>query len=215
MRNRLWISFHLGTFAVLALLTTMNVFGFLRPFASAKEAPVGALQALGLASSGRTTGSFGSTHRSPASVDTVALEQALKNPLKTAQVGCEPNLRLRVFETVRQVRLQFDSCKEEVSGVLNSTNGFEATLFGTSASRAEQAENERALAAEPAEGTFTSPASATTKIPKRGLASSAAKNTKHTSNPQTSTDYISLAAGQNQIKILRAGHEQTLNIERK
>lgn len=200
---------------VLALLTTVNVLGFLRPFASANDATAGALQSLGLATPDRSTGSFGSTHRSPASVDTAALEQASKNPLKTAQVGCEPNLRLRVFETVRQVRLQFDSCKEEVSGVLNSTNGFEATLFGTSASRAEQAENERALAAEPAAGTFTSPASVAAKVPKRGLASAGLKNAKRGATPQTSTDYISLAAGQNQIKILRAGHEQTLNIERK
>ncbi|CAN5536905.1 hypothetical protein BH10BDE1_BH10BDE1_18430 [soil metagenome] len=215
MRNRLWISFHLGTVAVLALLTTLNVLGFLRPFASAKEAPAGALQSLGLASVRRSNGSFGSSHRSPASVDTVALEQASKNPLKTVQVGCEPNLRLRVFETVRQVRLQFDSCKEEVGGVLNSTNGFEATLFGTSASRAEQVENERALAAEPAEGTFTSPTSAAAKAPKRGLASAGPKTAKRGATPQTSTDYISLAAGQNQIKILRAGQEQLLNIERK
>jgi len=210
MRNRLWISFHIGTIAVLVLLAIADVVTWLRPITSGEDGS----SAPSLLTMGLTDES--SSNRSPAAVGVSAGDRS-KNPLKTAQVGCETNIRLRVFDTVRQVRLQFDPCGEEVTGVLNATNGFEATIFGTATSRAAQDEVERASAFEPAAGTFTSPINASAKPAKRGVASADSTGLKaaNSSQPQISTDYISLTAGTNQIKIVRSAGEQILSIERK
>jgi hypothetical protein len=200
--------FHIGTVATLALLTIANVVTWLRPFStSGGEPSAGSSRGIRIATAS-------DSNRSPAAIATDTPENS-KNPLKTAQVGCEPKVRLRVVETVHQLRLQFDSCNDVVTSVMNSTNGFEATVFGTAKSRAEQAE--RADAVEPAAGTFTAPINATAKSKSRRLASVDPKPEKiaRSALPQISTDYISLVVGANQIKILREGREQILNIERK
>lgn len=204
MRQRLWILFHLATLGVLGLLTVANIATLTRPFAASTSRPA----------NGLLTAKVGSSGRSPATVSNEAPKNS-HNPLKITQVGCEPNVRLRVVDSVRQVRLQFDGCADElndrVKGIVNLTNGFEATLFGALGSESA-AHPEHADTTEPMAGVFvsTSKANGRNKSPQTDK-----KTNRQIASEQISTDYISLVPGQNEIKIRRAGRDQTLRIERK
>lgn len=202
MRKKLWLQFHLWTIGLLTVLTIANVVSALRPFSSSATADVtGAVRLVESVSA--TLG------RAPASETPVNS----KLFLKLVQVGCEPALRLRVTDDVRQLRLQFDACpnlqpEDEVVGVFNIANGFEATVFGGSNS---QIADLSAQVESDIPGTFipstpVKPVELAKKKKGRELASLSAA---------VSTDYIALKPGANEIKIHRSNRLQTLKIERR
>ena len=209
MRRRLWLQFHLWTIGLVAALTVANVVFALRPYPSIKSPETAAAIQLGGSPSADLI-------RQPAS-DTANLKNSALDSrlaLKTTQVGCDANLRLRVVTAVRQVRLQFDRCasksSDDIAGVQNKTNGFEATIFGYASAAPK---TEEAMA-----GTFSTPTQATADSPapaKSGkkVRKPAAENV--ISSEPISTDYITLAPGDNEIAIHRSGREQVLKIERK
>ena len=212
MRRRLWLQFHLWTIGLVALLTVANVALATRPYSSQKPAETGAAIQLG-------GNPLGDSLRQPASdPESVKKNSALDSrlALKTTQIGCDSNLRLRVVNAVRQVRLQFDRCPsraiDNISGVKNKTNGFEATIFGY-ASMAQKSDETMA-------GTFSTPAQSAAE--KSALANAGKKPRKPAAEagdaavPEAiSTDYIALAPGDNEIAIRRSDREQVLKIERK
>jgi hypothetical protein len=202
LRKRLWLQFHLWTIAVIALLSVANIASALRPYAFTQNLDITKGLLIGQSNVARSM-------RSPAS-ETDKNNSANRLALKTARVGCETASRLRLLHAVRQLRLQFDACTGGISilGIRNKTNGFEATLFGAANS------NEPEIMA----GTFTAPETATK--PSAVIAGAKNKRKIATENiaPQQeaiSTDYISLAEGENEITIRRIGREQILKIERR
>lgn len=208
MRKKLWLEFHLWTVGLLVLLTIANVASALRPFSPSLKALTGDSGTIELVQA------RAATERTPASIDANE-SNPLKIDLKLTQIGCEPNLRLRVADGVHQVRIRFEPCAmdkvDTVTKVVNVTNGFEATVFN-SAIKAESPSH--------ADGTFLMAAASAPSAP------GAAKNKSASSNkaarqpaavpPQAiSTDYITLATGQNEITIQREKRQQILKIERK
>lgn len=188
MRKRLWLQFHFWTIGVVLLLLVANVASVFRPFATEKNA-------------------VSASAREPASVaqKTSVLGLDSRLALKTTEVGCEPKLRLRVVESVRQIRLQFSSCAQgdKIVGIRNATNDFEATIFGGASSEVEE---ETAMA-----GTFKSAGESALPKPRKP----AAERNPQPESENISTDYISLSAGENEIKIRRSGREQILKVERR
>lgn len=190
------------------MLAIANVTSALRPYSPAGRTRSAPAFAVG--------DSLELANRTPASESPIVSDPKLA--LKTARVGCEPTVRLKVVKDVRQLRLQFEPCAatDVISGVQNKTNDFEATIFGSSATTEPEA-----LA-----GTFTTPEeTAKAAKDKRMLASESKSTTPPKSNGTSSnamaasetvsTDYIALAPGENEIAIRRSGREQTLRIERR
>ena len=194
MRKKSWLQFHLWTVALLAVLTVANVFSALRPFSSSS--------ALDRSSTGgmRLSQLNSKADRSPASTTELEVGQTLK----LAQLPCESVLRLKVTEHVKNLRLQFDSCVDDVIGIRNTTNGFEGTVFG----------NSPAVAPEMAEiaGNFID--AEAKNLPAKKTVARAVASTK-TMASKVSTDYISLAPGKNEIRVQRANRQQILHIERR
>lgn len=212
MRRRLWLQFHLWTIGLVALLTVANVALALRPYAWQRLAEASAAIQLG-------GGPANDSLRQPASDAGMTPKNSTLDSrlaLKTTRIGCDSNLRLRVLTAVRQVRLQFDRCPaktgDSIFSVQNKTNGFEATIFGYAAASQK---TEEAMA-----GTFSTPAQAAAE--KSALEKSEKKQRKPAAGTMVastteaiSTDYITLAPGDNEIAIHRSGREQILKIERK
>ena len=197
MRKRLWLQFHLWTIGLVVILSVANAASALRPFAVHRS-------------------ENHNLHRQPASLEEIASPVAGQDSqtdsrqdsrwaLKTAQVGCEPKQRLKFVAAVRQVRLQLNSCTgkgETVLGIKNATNDFEATLFGAASMTAKKD--------EAPEGTFRSADAMPAKKPRKPAMENASAPAEN-----ISTDYITLAPGENKIMIHRAGRDQILKIERR
>lgn len=219
MRRKIWLQFHMGTIALLAILTIANIVTALRPFSSSSTRSSRTMIQLSSAPetatrADRTPASSASTHDTPS---TGALSS--KSALKIVQLSCDSNLRIRVFENVHSLRLQFDACPtssehpiRDVVSVMNSTNGFEGTIFGGTIAAPAGTTTEKAEHAGVFTSTETSAMKSTSKLaknsppetPKRAPASAA-----------FSTDFITLAPGANEIKIQRSSQTQVLRIERK
>ena len=100
-----------------------------------------------------------------------------------------------------------------VLAVLNSTNGFEGTVFGGTIAAPAGTVTEKAEHA----GVFTSTETAATKLPKVKIAKASMAETpkRAPASAAFSTDFITLASGVNEIKIQRTSQTQILRIERK
>lgn len=215
MRRKIWLQFHIGTITLLAALTIANVATALRPFSSSSTRSSRTMIQLSSAPETATTGD-----RAPASLKTAhdapsAGALSAKSALKIVQLPCDSNLRIRVFENVHSLRLQFDACPtsqaqpvRDVVGVMNSTNGFEGTVFGGTIAAPPGATTERADHA----GVFTSTETPAPKLAKKSTTDVAKRAP---ASAAFSTDFITLAPGTNEIKIQRTSQTQTLRIERK
>lgn len=221
MRRKIWLQFHMGTIALLALLTIANIVTALRPFSSSSTRSSRTMIQLSSAPETATR-----ADRTPASSTTANHDTptsgalSSKAALKIVQIPCDSNLRLRVFENVHSLRLQFEACPtsseqpvRDVLAVLNSTNGFEGTVFGGTIAAPAGTVTEKAEHA----GVFTSTETAATKLPKVKIAKASMAETpkRAPASAAFSTDFITLASGVNEIKIQRTSQTQILRIERK
>lgn len=182
MRKKLWRQFHLWTLGLLGLLTVANVASALRPFSSTPKPIADKDGTIHLVQT-----KLAASDRNPASAET-SLAADTHLVLKTADIGCDEVQQLQVPDGIRQLRLQIQMCSsgktkakpdgvpDTVASVINTTNGFEATLFAATVS----------LVGTPQ-----------ARIPAAA---------------HTTTDYISLAPGHNEIKIQRRSRVQVLKI---
>ncbi len=219
MRRKIWLQFHMGTIALLAILFVANIVTALRPFSSSSTQ--GSRTMIRLSSAPETT----SPDRAPASVAHSTHDKPLsgalssKSALKTVQLPCDSHLRIRVFENVRSLRLQFDSCPtssehplRDVVSVMNSTNGFEGTIFGGTVAAPAGTTAEKAEHA----GVFMSAETPTPKTASKLAKNSLSETPKRApASAAFSTDFITLAPGANEIKIQRTSQTQVLRVERK